>query len=78
MEIEKRAYSTADFCAAFGVGKTKLYELMAAGAINARKADGKTLIPHSEGERWLASLPSYAEAKRRGGPGRGHTTLKTA
>ena len=27
MEI-KRAYSTDDFCVAFGIGKTKLYEKM--------------------------------------------------
>ncbi|MPZ36938.1 MAG: helix-turn-helix domain-containing protein [Rhizobiales bacterium] len=74
MEIAKRAYSTDAFCEAFSVGKTKLYEMLGAGAIVANKIGGKTVIPHDEAERWLKSLPSYTTAKRPGGPGRGQSS----
>jgi hypothetical protein len=70
VEITKRAYSTDDFCNAFSIGKTKLYDLLGSGQIIANKVGGKTVIPHDEAERWLKSLPSYSHAKRPGGPGR--------
>ena len=51
------AYTVKSFCAAFGVGKTTLYELRKAGAIRVRKLGSKTLIPAAEADRWFKSLP---------------------
>lgn len=66
----KRGYSPREFTETFPVGLTKLYELIGTGKIVARKADGKTIIEHDEGERWLKSLPAFTEHKRKSGPGR--------
>lgn len=54
----KAALSVAEFCAIFGIGRTALYEELKAGRLKARKCGRRTLIPRSEGERWLESLPS--------------------
>ena len=78
MSVDRRAYSTDDFCKAFSIGKTKLYEMLASGTINARKVDGRTIITHDEAERWLSALPSFTAAKRPGGPGRGSSTPQAA
>jgi len=59
MATEKAAYSVAEFCAAFPIKKSKLYELLAAGEIVARKSGRKTLIEAEEAARWLSSLPAY-------------------
>jgi excisionase family DNA binding protein len=70
VEIAKRLYSTDAFCAAFSVGKTKLYQMLREGEIVASKIGDKTVIPHEEAERWRSSLPKYSDAKCAGGPGR--------
>ena len=51
------AYSPKDACAALGCGMTHLYELIAAGRIEARKSGRKTLIPADSLRACLASLP---------------------
>jgi len=58
----KRFYTTTEFCAAFGVKKTKLYSLIAANDIQAVKAGPKTLIPVESAEAWAASLPRFKSA----------------
>lgn len=55
---DKAALSVAEFCAAFSIGRTAVYEEMKAGRLQARKCGRRTLIPRSEAERWLASLPA--------------------
>jgi len=49
-------------CAAIGVKRSKLYEMIKAGRLLKKKEGGCTLILRSELERYLASLPSSAMA----------------
>lgn len=51
------AYSPDEFCRAYGIGITKLYELLKARELRARKCGRRTLIARDEAERWFASLP---------------------
>jgi excisionase family DNA binding protein len=46
-----------EFCAAFKIGRTKAYELIAAGEVEAIKLGNKTLIPYAELEKLQARLP---------------------
>jgi hypothetical protein len=66
---DKRGYSPVEFCERYPIGRSKLYELMRAGAIGAVKIGTRTIIPDGEAERWFESLPTFAE-KRRPRPGR--------
>ncbi len=67
MNIEPLAYRIDDAKRMIGCGTTRLYELIGAGLLDARKAGGRTLITSE-------SLRSYAEglpkAKIRTGQGR--------
>jgi|HubBroStandDraft_6_1064221.scaffolds.fasta_scaffold7668282_1 excisionase family DNA binding protein len=65
MDTNVNAYTVKSFCAAFGVGKTTLYQLRKAGAIRVRKLGSKTLIPAAEAERWFASLPTIGARHER-------------
>ena len=48
------------FGAEYGVGKTKAYELLNAGALRACTIDGTmTRIRRIDAEMWAASLPGY-------------------
>ena len=58
----KLAYRISEACAAIGVKRSKLYELIKAGRLAIRKADGCTLILKSELERYLDNLPLGAAA----------------
>lgn len=49
--------SVADTVKWSGIGRSRLYELIAAGEIEARKAGAKTLIVTASVVRWLDSLP---------------------
>jgi excisionase family DNA binding protein len=51
------AYGVDDFCEAHGIGRTTFYAEVAAGRIRPVKAGRRTLVPASEGQRWLESLP---------------------
>jgi excisionase family DNA binding protein len=51
------AYSVAEACYLLNSGKTKLYELIAAGRLDARALDGKTLITAESLERLVTTLP---------------------
>jgi excisionase family DNA binding protein len=46
-----------EFCAAFNCGRTKAYELIGTGEVEAIKLGKKTLIPYAELERLQARLP---------------------
>jgi excisionase family DNA binding protein len=55
----KLAFRIDEFCRAFGVGRSKFYELVARHEIRPVKSAKQTLIPVAEAERWLASLPPF-------------------
>ncbi|WGF90083.1 helix-turn-helix domain-containing protein [Marinivivus vitaminiproducens] len=54
------AYSVSDFCASFGLGRSKVYEEIAAGRLHSFKIGRRTLIAGDEGLRWLKT---YRDAK---------------
>jgi excisionase family DNA binding protein len=51
------AYRPRDAALVLGVSRSRLYELIAAGEITARKCGAATLIPRSELERFINELP---------------------
>lgn len=51
------AYTVTDACKALGIGRTKLYDLIAKGRIEARALDGRTLIPSHSLHSFVAALP---------------------
>jgi excisionase family DNA binding protein len=56
----KRALRVHEFCRAYGIGRTKLYELIQRRELLPRKSGKQTLIPMAEAERWFNSLPHLA------------------
>jgi hypothetical protein len=56
----KPAYTVNEFMASFGVGRTRLYVLINAGAIKARKNGNRTIILGSDAQAFLDALPSVA------------------
>jgi excisionase family DNA binding protein len=52
------AYSIAEFCKQFGVGRTFVYSEISSGRLKIKKAGRRTLIPVEEAARWFAALPS--------------------
>lgn len=51
------AYSIAKSCYLLNCGKTKIYQLIADGRLDARALDGKTLITAESLEKLVESLP---------------------
>lgn len=51
------AMSINDFRTWAGIGRTKIYEEIAAGRLCAVNAGGRTLIPVAAAECWLKALP---------------------
>jgi hypothetical protein len=62
ISIERRAYTIAEFCGSFRVGRTKCNELMAAGILDTRHLGRRVLITAESAERWWNSL--QADARR--------------
>jgi len=56
--ILKLALSVAEFCRICSIGRSTFYLEVKAGRISIRKVGKRTLIPASEAERWLGSLPA--------------------
>jgi excisionase family DNA binding protein len=54
----KLSYRIDEAVAATGIGRTKLYEIIRAGKLETRRADGMILILRDELQRYLHSLPS--------------------
>lgn len=52
----KQAYSILEFCQAFGIGRSTLYEQIRSKRLEVVKVGARTLIPRGEAERWLADL----------------------
>lgn len=51
----KLAYRVPEACAALGIGRTSLYELVKDGKLRLAKVAGRTLVPRSELEKLLAA-----------------------
>ncbi|MBL8549050.1 MAG: helix-turn-helix domain-containing protein [Hyphomonadaceae bacterium] len=60
----KHHLSIAEFCAAYGVGRTRAYALVDSGQIKAVKIGRSTRITVESAETWRKSLPSKPPAKR--------------
>jgi hypothetical protein len=58
------ALSIPAFCRVYGVGRSKTYELIGAGALEAKKLGAKTLIDRVSAEAWYRSLPEFSPAPR--------------
>lgn len=69
--MTKSTLSVREMAREIGICKTKIYEEMRAGRIQARKSGRRTLIPAAEAERYLLSLPSV-HGRGKGTPG-GHS-----
>lgn len=48
-----------EFCARYSVGRTKVYELLNARELEAKKMGSSTLIVSESAEAWLERLPAY-------------------
>ena len=57
MGSAKLAFRISEACEACGLGRTKLYEAIGAGALKARKADGRTVILAADLKEYLENLP---------------------
>ena len=56
---EREFWPIPEFCAAHGLSKTTVYELLAAKRLEAVKVGSKTLITEESRKRWCASLPRF-------------------
>ncbi len=54
-----RLLTIRDFCSSYGLGRTRAYELINAGRVEAVKDGSKTLITADSAEAWAASLPRF-------------------
>lgn len=55
--LAARAYRVKDFCLTYGIGRTRLYEEIAAGRLRAIKLGTRTLIPADAAAEWFDALP---------------------
>ncbi|MHA6645623.1 hypothetical protein [Mesorhizobium sp. A623] len=55
--IEKAAYRIDEFCEAFGLGRTKVFDEIKDGCLKIRKAGRMTLIRAEDAKAWLDALP---------------------
>lgn len=58
MTSEIIAYQPKDAARVLGIGLTSLYTLIGSGALTAKKAGGRTLIPADSLRRYLDALPN--------------------
>lgn len=57
------AISIADAAAHIGIGRTKLYALIAEGQLTARKLGGRTLVLRADLDSFLNKLPKLHEQR---------------
>ena len=53
------AYPIDDFAAALGVGRSKLYEEIRFGRLQAKKLGSRTLITAEAAREYIAKLPNF-------------------
>jgi hypothetical protein len=47
-----------DFCREYGIGSTRLWEVINSGALDVRRVGRRVLITRASAEAWLLSLPT--------------------
>ena len=52
------AFTIPAFCRTYGVGRTRAYEMIGAGIIEAKKFGATTLIDRASAEAWYCNLPA--------------------
>jgi excisionase family DNA binding protein len=57
MAPETLSFTIPAFCSATGLGRSRVYELLAAGELKAVRCGGRTLIAADEAKRFIKSLP---------------------
>ena len=63
MTSEVLAYSVNGACKAIGCGRTKLYQLISEGRLEAKKLDNKTIITRASAVRLVDELPDAGIGK---------------
>jgi excisionase family DNA binding protein len=63
-ENQAIALSIPTFCRTYGIGRSKTYELIGDGTLEAKKFGAKTLIDRASAERWYRALPRFSPAQR--------------
>lgn len=58
--MDQLLYTIPQCCRLAAIGRTKFYELVAAGEIPVRKVGKKTLIAAADLKRWADCLPAIA------------------
>jgi excisionase family DNA binding protein len=61
--ISPQAMSVADFCRAYGLSRTLVFELLKANVLPAKKCGRRTLIPTEAAEAWFRNLPNQRDTK---------------
>ena len=62
------AYSPSESAQVLGISRSKLYELIAARDLKVMKLGSRTLVPHSELVRFLASLGTTRKGDQNASP----------
>lgn len=57
LTVEAVSYSILGACAATGIGRSRMFELLKEGKIKAKRMGSHRLIPREELDRFIASLP---------------------
>ncbi len=60
----KQSLSIEEACSITGLGRTKLYQLINAGELKARKIGKRTVILQEDIEGFLSNLQSYTPSKQ--------------
>jgi len=61
--MDKLLYSPAEAAARLGIGRTKVYELLATGQLPAVRLGGKIFVSASALSEFAMSLPTYSPSK---------------
>jgi hypothetical protein len=64
MEAEKRAFSIAEFCHRYGIGRTSAYAEIKANRLPIVKVGARTLVLADAAEAWLKNLPTQTSVPR--------------
>lgn len=60
----KLMLSVDEFCDLISIGRTNFYQKVHKGEILAKKSGRRTLIPSTEVQRYINSLPDFCDAKQ--------------
>jgi excisionase family DNA binding protein len=57
----KRGMSISEFCARYGVGKTKVYQEIKEKRLRAKKCGKRTIVGDEDAEIWFQHLPEAGQ-----------------